>query len=507
MNLIHKYLKQHGPSRSSSVSDWLMHSEGLTAEAARKRLSRVKDPILKFPVQLLPKGECFIYLRDQRNEEGFWVNFHKAMRSSGSIFGIAIDSLMARHGVVREEDFPTICGAPATAMKKQLMAAHVAKRLILAGVIEKNTYIDGETLISICRPELGTPDWDGLKGRHLAEKIVLDGLREWVKKHGMASYNRITIRGDLNRKPVRQFMFDLAGPSYLLPLKSSGKQPGFIVTDILVDKVLDEFQIGYFIRKATMLNTLLKGTGVLAILVADGFTSKAFTVGHAAGIVLATPSSLFGQQVGKALQALLKTLNNAAAYASSSPGRLIRLMDDLSEIEGAAGNLRGILFELLAAYLVRRDAVSIDMGRRAYDLKTGNNADIDILKFTSQQAECVAIECKGKVPGGTVSLSEVEDWIRRLPIFQSYLRSQNHLRESKLSFELWTSGTFDEDALEYLNKEKNKRSKYPISWKDGDDVLNLARKGKEKAITEALKQHFFKHPLVDVMQSYESVVV
>jgi len=505
MNLIHKYLKQHGPSRSSSIADWLMSSERLTADAARKRLSRVKEPVLKFPVKLLPKGENFLYLRDQRNEERFWVNFHEAMRSSGSIFGIAIDSLLARHGVVREEDFPIICGAPATAMKKQLMAAHVATRLIRAGVIEKNAYIDGETLISVRRLELGAPDWEGLKGRSLAEKIVLDGLREWVKKHGMASYNRITIRGDVNRKPVHQFMFDLSGPSYLLPLKSSGKQPGFLVADILVDIVMDEFQIEYFIRKATMLNTLLKGTGVLAILVADGFTSKALTMGHAAGLMLATPSSLFGHQVGKALQTLLETLNNAAAYASSSPERLIKLMDDLSEIEGAAGNLRGILFELLAAYLVRRDSVSIDMGIRAYDVKTGKNADIDILKFTSHQAECVSIECKGKVPGGTISLSEVEDWIRRLPIFQAYLRSQNHLRETKLSFELWTSGTFDKDALEYLAEEKKKRIKFPIAWKDGDDVLDLARKGKEKAITDALKQHFFKHPLADVTSSYESI--
>jgi len=109
------------------------------------------------------------------------------------------------------------------------------------------------------------------------------------------------------------------------------------------------------------------------------------------------------------------------------------------------------------------------------------------------------------VPGGTISLSEVEDWIRRLPIFQAYLRSQNHLRETKLSFELWTSGTFDKDALEYLAEEKKKRIKFPIAWKDGDDVLDLARKGKEKAITDALKQHFFKHPLADVTSSYESI--
>lgn len=476
-----------------------MKYEGLTTEAARKRLSRIKPPLLRFPVQLLPKGESFIYHQDQRREELFWVNFHQAMRTSGSIFGAAIDGLLARNGIAREEEFPTISGTPAIPMKKQLMATNVVDRLVLANVVKKTTDANGDSYISVHRNELCFPDWKGLKGRQLAENIVLDGLREWARKLGMASYNKITIRGDANRTPVGPFMFDLAGPSYLLPIKSPAKQPGFLVADVLTGNVLDEYQIRYFIRKSSMLHSLLKGAGVLAILVADGFTGPALKVGHAAGIMLATPKNLFGQRVGIAIQTLLQTLNNAAAYASSAPDRLIKLIDDLSEIEGAAGNLRGILFELLSAYLIRRNAVSIDMGKRARDSKTGKTADIDILKFTSQQAECVAIECKGKVPGGTVSLSETQDWIRRLPIFQNYLRSQTNLQESKLSFELWTSGTFDEDALDYLAKEKTKRIKFPIAWMDGANILALAHKGKEKAVADALNEHFIKNPIKEVM--------
>jgi hypothetical protein len=79
------------------------------------------------------------------------------------------------------------------------------------------------------------------------------------------------------------------------------------------------------------------------------------------------------------------TLKNVAAYASAeSPERIIGLINDLSEIEGRNGNLRDVLFELLAAYLARRDAVSIDMGVRARDPETGNFADIDVLKVTHQ---------------------------------------------------------------------------------------------------------------------------
>ncbi len=63
--------------------------------------------------------------------------------------------------------------------------------------------------------------------------------------------------------------------------------------------------------------------------------------------MLATPTNLFGQKVGKAIQSLVETLKNAAAIATTNPERLASLIDDLSEIEGAAGNLRGVLFELI----------------------------------------------------------------------------------------------------------------------------------------------------------------
>ena len=96
-----------------------------------------------------------------------------------------------------------------------------------------------------------------------------------------------------------------------------------------------------------MLRASSNSGDTLAVLVGQSFTSKALTSGHAAGIVLATPTNLFGQKVGKAIQSLVETLKNAAAIATTNPERLASLIDDLSEIEGAAGNLRGVLFELI----------------------------------------------------------------------------------------------------------------------------------------------------------------
>jgi hypothetical protein len=257
---------------------------------------------------------------------------------------------------------------------------------------------------------------------------------------------------------------------------------------------MDEHSIQFFIRKVQMLRASSNSGDALAILVAPGFTGKALSAGHAAGVVLATPENLFGHKVGTAIQSLVVTLKNAAAVATTNPEKLASLIDDLSEIEGAAVNMRGVLFELIAAYLARADAVSVDVGITARDPDTGKMADIDVLKVRSK-AECIGIECKGKHPGGVVTDDEVADWLRRIPTFRAHLVGEKRFREAAISFEIWTTGTFTADALALLGAEKQKRTKTPIAWKDGVQVAEIAKAAKEKAIREALYEHFLRHPL------------
>ena len=46
--------------------------------------------------------------------------------------------------------------------------------------------------------------------------------------------------------------------------------------------------------------------------------------------------------VAAALLSLTSMLRNAAAIAVENPQRIVRLLDDLADIQGAAGNLHGI---------------------------------------------------------------------------------------------------------------------------------------------------------------------
>ncbi len=495
MDPLLQILQLNGPSRSSRVAQMLQSEHGLTPEAARKRLSRAKEPIRAFPKSFLPKREAFLYREEDRKTERFWTNFLDAMRETESVYGAAIDGLRARGGVIAIDEFDVISGAPRQ-QSKHVPTALVLKHLYDAGFVRKYYHAELGEVVEIGMSELGERDYAGYRGRRLVENVMLDGVREWAKNLGLASYSKIAIRGDAHPRMVGPYKWDLTGPSYLMPLregKATAEGQGFLVADVFAGEVITHHQLRYMVRKATGLRATTKVGRVLPVCVAQGFTGEALTYGHKAGLLLATPASLFGNRAARALSDLLTTLNKAAEIVAGNPDKLASMIEDLSDIEGRAGNLRGVMFELMVAYLVRSDG-SIDMGRKAQDPETGKFADIDIL-LVRGNSRCIAYECKGKGPGGTVSLGEVEDWLRRLPTFRAEIQGQKNLREAELSFELWTSGEFEPDALAKLEHEKLVRTKFGIDFKDGAQVRAYSKSMKETRVTKAFDEHFFRHPI------------
>ena len=495
MDALTKLLQTHGPRRSSRLRE-LLCEDGSTPEAARKRLSRAKPPILSYPFSLLPDREAFFYLKDERGSERYWTNFIDALRETDTVYAAALDGLAARGGIVALEEFPVISGAPS---KQQNQVPHslVLKRLEEAGFLRQMNRADLGTVVQLEYSIFGPSDHADHRARQVVERVMLDGVREWARKLGLASWNSIAIRGEDHPRMIGPYKWDLSGPSYLMPLRSGSAEltgQGFLAADVFAGETIDHNQIRYIVRKARALRFTTRVGRVLPMIVAQGFTPEALTAGRKAGLMMATPATLFGTHVARALNDLLSVLNRAAETVIGNPDKLASLIEDLSDIEGKAGNLRGILFELMVAFLVRYDGSSIDMGRRAYDADRGREAEIDILRVKGR-AEAVAFECKGKAPGGTVSVDEVDDWLRRIPIFRDYIRAQQTLSEADLRFELWTSGTFEPDALKKLEDQKHVRTRTPIDWKDGQAVRDHARGLKESRITKTFDEHFFRHPL------------
>ena len=481
----------------------LTHQLNISAQAARQRLSRAHTPVERYPRRLLPKGEAFFYLRDQRNTERFWVNLLRDLRETGAVYACAIDGLEARGGLVPVDEFDKVSGAP-IALKKQISSQQTAGQLVDLRVMEKRT-VDGLGYCFAANPRaIMRPLESGhIKARRLAEAVMLDGLRQWAWKNGIGTRDTIAIRGENHPLQVGQFKWDMTGPCYLLPLRSERFAHGFVVADVFADAELDAYQIRYFIRKAQMYQKTSNSGALFPILMAEGFTREALTAGHKAGLLLTTPHNLFGRTVARALVDLVKTLKRIAGYADSDIIALSDLLARLTEIEGRAGNMRGILFELMVAHIAARVwGGRVDIGVRHTHREDGRSAELDVVCESEKEHEVHVIECKGKIPGGTVSLEEVEDWIRKFPVMQDYVATRDYLRNHRQIYEFWTTGTFERDALEKLNFEKARRTRRPINWQEGTNVRQKVGSLRLKSIGDALDQHFLRDPLYSMSNSF-----
>ena len=480
--------------RTGRLVTTLTQSLNISPAAARQRLSRARTPVERHPGRLLPRREAFFYLRSQRNSERYWDNLLRDLRETGTIYACAIDGLAARGGIVPADEFAVVSGAP-IALKKQIPSEGVAQKLVDLGVMKEKD-IDGFGRCFVSNPDaLMHPLETGHhRARRLTEGVTLDGLRQWVRKNGIGSYDKITIRGDGQPLKVGQFKWDLTGPSYLLPVRRANTQNGFVVADVFAESRLDVRHIRYFIRKVQTYHKTSNSGALFPILMAESFTGDAMTEGHKAGLMLTTPHNLFGRNVSEALADLMRTLKSATTAAVDGE-RLYKLLDQLSEIEGRAGNMRGILFELIVAHIVTREVGgSIRMGVAHTHRGNGKRADLDVVCIADKNTVYV-IECKAKSPNGTVSLEEVKDWLGKLPVMQNYVASREDLRERDQTYAFWTTGRFESDAHKKLSSEQALRTRHPIAWKDGKAVREIAAKYKLKTIGDALDQHFLRHPL------------
>jgi hypothetical protein len=238
------------------------------------------------------------------------------------------------------------------------------------------------------------------------------------------------------------------------------------------------------------------------MLVAEWFEIDALKLAKREGILAATPGNLFGADVAKALRALLDTLTNAAAVAVKDPQVIDQLFTKLSSIEGAAGNLRGPLFEMIVGHCVReKEGNTIDIGKNVEDPETGDKTDIDVLRVKEKQEVC-SYECKGHGPNVRVGYDEIEKWLTRtIPTIRAYMQHQERFRNVKQIYEFWTTGVFDPNAIALLREKQARTKKYIIGWRDKTAVREYVQGIRAKYLTKVLDEHYFNHPLARADES------
>ena len=354
----------------------------------------------------------------------------------------------------------------------------------------------GQCVVLAAGGFLGAPDVAGLRARLITENILLLAVRDWARRLGIASYEKIAVRdGSAVLPRYGTFNWDLCGPSYLAPMvrfdRTGKPNPGFLVCDSVTGETVDVAAIAAFLRKCKLSAGMRNLPPAMPVLIADRFTREAFRLGKSHGLIMATPYSLFGKEVAIGLAALLQTLNKAAAIAVAKPEVIGELFDRLGKIEGAAGNLRGALFELIVAHAVFQEGGgSIEIGARIRS-SDGFRAEIDVRR--TKPSEVRVFECKGYQPNHLVDVDEVTRWLeQKVPGIYAAARAEQRSSSVEVHFEFWTTGGFTADAIAYLEEAKSRLKRYHIHYKSGADVRSYASKHASDLL-KTLDEHYFNH--------------
>jgi hypothetical protein len=494
--LLTSYLATNGPTLSSEVIDYLFE-KGISRANARKAIERSRGSILRLLKIRFAHNQQFLFLAAHYKKAIFWERLITAFQATNSIYGHAVSSLIARDGSWPEAYFDIISGSPER-LTKHISSSTVLKKLIDIELIE--TVVHPETglntsLVSDSMPNLALDFGKSLRSRLIAEDILLSGLKDWLRNTGLGSSNKVLLRS-LKRQPkFGQFKWDFSAPSFVYPIrtlqnaKKRGPVNGFVVGDVLLAREIEEKDLAYFIVKTATMRNQRNTRPFLAIFVAERFTNLALKAGRNKGLLLATTETLFGREVASGLSQLIQVLNNAAAAIGSNPALVSELFEKLDNLKGASLNLRGWLFELVAAHMLKTDGWNItSVGELRRDPQSGELAEVDVL--ATKGNDTVALECKGYVTND-VPKDEVERWLTRsVPRIRASLLSEKFYQQKQIEYQFWTTSKFTPDALAYLKVKKVEIKKFTFSWLEGPDVTKFSKTTKSEYATRILREQY-----------------
>src|SRR5882672_3031588 len=493
-------LKREGPCLSSTVVRILVNEHRLSPEASRQRVKRRPSEIRSLDRLPFPRNAKFLYLQSDYGAPAFWKGLTQALEESSPAYAAALAALTERGGILPRNHFAIASGAP-VAQQGHMSSQTILYRLIEAKLLEEFDVPGIGVCIGYARNDVAhfALQIEQMKARLIVETIMLEAVKKWARNLGLGSFNKFMVRDEGELPRVGTFAWDLTAPSYIAPLRgksNTGKpNPGFLACDMLLGRVITEAGIQPFLRKCTTLQSLKKIGRCLYIFVANGYSPKALNAARRAGILPASPESLFGSEVAEAFVELTKILTGAA-NAAVDPEKFDWLFKKLGKIEGVALSLRGVLFEFVVGDLVRKLwGAQVQLN---YKVREGGVevAEVDVLAVLSNR--CIHfIECKGQAPHQTVNDDEVKTWLtKRVPVVREHALKHPEWKHLKMHFELSTSGKLSDEAVTLIKEAQQGISpnKYAVHHRSGVDINDLANELKDETLKRVIRTHFLEHP-------------
>ena len=481
MTYLEKLIKEEGPILSIELIESLINKEkGLTKDAARKRLSRIKSDIVRVK-GLFADGQFLFHEKEIFNSEDYYTGLYNALKKAGKQYFTILQSLDFHYGQLKLEHLPSYSISPVLDLKGHVTFNSVLEKLISLRLI---TIKDDFILLS------NIPDSNfnskKAKGLDVAKNFILIQFNDWSRKIGLVSYNSSKFYSEFGK-----YQFNFVSPSYVGTLPKNNKTnliPGFVVADILIGNTVNENQIDFFLNKIKAIKYQKNSSNFIPFLIVESIDTKSLNKLKSQGVVIGFVNELFGENYKELLNSLINLVTNAGAILKKNPEAYLDLISKLNKlVDGKTNNLRGDLFELAVGYYQGRICKSIDIGKIINH--EGLQREIDVFGFT--ESEIFISECKGY--NHKVSKEEVEIWLsEKTTIIRKWVLDNYMLSDKKLTFEFWSTGGFTDEAIEFLTKKKKKTKKYKIDFFDLNDMLTKSRELKSKKFTEILREYYVK---------------
>lgn len=104
MNAVESILPTEGPCLSSDLARKLT-AQGMSADVARQRISRVGPNARRLKGLVFPRNARFLYHAKYEGTEHYWTALARDIREASTAYGPALAALQAREGVVLLEQF------------------------------------------------------------------------------------------------------------------------------------------------------------------------------------------------------------------------------------------------------------------------------------------------------------------------------------------------------------------------------------------------------------------
>lgn len=493
--MIRKILSDYGPCLSSTLVELIVEQSGISQEAARKRVSRGGANIKKLSHLPFQRKVRFIYLQEQYASPIYWDKLYQAIYESGGAYARALCAVTERL-ILTIDQFKIACGSP-IAQKKHISADFVLDRLVSANVLVKSYLPDvGDCVMTKPVYEILHKGNDVLvtnvRGRLAAESVLIDSVKEWLRRLAFASFNSVKVRSNSDFFPmVGTFGWDITAPSYISGLTSwSGSEvkPGFVVCDVLLNCEVSIHTIKPFLYKVSTTKALRNISRVMFVFVAEKYTPEAFLALREVGVIPATTQSLFGKDVAHGFKSLFSVFKDALE-GDFNLNNFNKLFKYLRNLDGAIGNMRGTFFEYLVAELIRKDAPTEIEINKKFSCSDGK-AEVDVWLIKSNVIARF-IECKGVGKGINVNDPDIDLWLdTRILRVRQYLNEHLNWKGPKPIFELWTSGEISEKSLGRIEKVRNANAKkFDVVVVGPRKIRAQLRKFKDSELTNAFKHY------------------